>query len=127
MNSPGLTTRRVNTEVEMRFGETFMLAGLISIRNTAETSKVPFLGELPWIGAAFRRVRYDEGETEVVIMVTPELVAPMAPGQVPPGGPGQFTDVPTDRELFKHRPSSPRGYQMFCPSLVQGVRLWDIS
>jgi pilus assembly protein CpaC len=98
---PGLTTRRVNTEVEMRFGETFMLAGLISIRNTAETSKVPFLGELPWLGAAFRRVRYDEGETEVVIMVTPELVAPMAGSQVPPGAPGQFSDVPTDRELFK--------------------------
>ncbi len=98
---PGLTTRRVNTEVEMRFGETFMLAGLISIRNTAETHKTPFLGELPWIGAAFRRVRYDESETEVVIMVTPELVAPMAQNQVPPGGPGQFTDVPTDRELYK--------------------------
>ena len=98
---PGLTTRRVNTEVEMRFGETFMLAGLISIRNTAETSKVPFLGELPWIGAAFRRVSYDEGETEVVIMVTPELVGPMQQHQVLPGGPGQFTDVPTDRELYK--------------------------
>ncbi|MGH7199287.1 MAG: type II and III secretion system protein family protein, partial [Planctomycetaceae bacterium] len=97
---PGLTTRRVNTEVEMRFGETYMLAGLLRFSKTAETAKVPFLGELPYIGAAFRRVRYEEGETELVILVTPELVGPMAPGQVPPGGPGLFTATPTDRELY---------------------------
>jgi len=97
---PGLTTRRVNTQVEMRFGETFMIAGLLSTRTTATTSKVPLLGELPWIGAAFRRVRYEKGETELVIMVTPELVSPMKSDQIPPGGPGLFTDDPTDRELF---------------------------
>lgn len=118
---PGLTTRRVNTEVEMRFGETFMLAGLISIRNTAETSKVPFLGELPWIGAAFRRVRYDEGETEVVIMVTPELVSPMAASQLPAGGPGQFTDVPTDRELYKSGMIEVPKYGNWCEDCEEGT------
>lgn len=97
---PGLTTRRVNTQVEMRFGETFMLAGLLSTRTNASTSKIPILGELPWIGAAFRRVRYERGETELVIMVTPELVASTKGNQLPPGGPGLFTDEPTDRELF---------------------------
>ncbi len=97
---PGLTTRRVNTQVEMRFGETFVLAGLIASRETAETSKVPVLGDLPWIGAAFRRVRYDNSETELVIMVTPELVAPVPASDIPPGGPGQFTDSPTGRELY---------------------------
>jgi pilus assembly protein CpaC len=97
---PGITTRRVNTQVEMRFGETFMLAGLLSTRTSATTSKVPVLGELPWIGAAFRRVRYERGETELVIMVTPELVAASKGPQLPPGGPGLFTDEPTDRELY---------------------------
>ncbi|MFQ5734159.1 MAG: type II and III secretion system protein family protein [Planctomycetaceae bacterium] len=97
---PGLTTRRVNTQVEMRFGETFMIAGLLSTRTTALTNKIPILGDLPWIGAAFRRVRYERGETELVIMVTPELVAPMKGGQIPGGGIGLFTDDPTDRELF---------------------------
>ena len=97
---PGLTTRRVNTQVEMRFGETLMLTGLLSMRKTGQTDQVPFFGELPWIGAAFRRTRFDETETELVIMVTPELVAPLEPGQVPMGGPGFFTDTPTDRELF---------------------------
>jgi pilus assembly protein CpaC len=97
---PGLTTRRVNTQVEMRFGETFMLAGLLSTRTAATTSKVPVLGELPWIGAAFRRVRYEKGETELVIMVTPELVAASKGPQLPAGGIGLFTDDPTGRELY---------------------------
>jgi pilus assembly protein CpaC len=98
---PGLTTRRVNTQVEMKFGETFVLAGLITSRRDSTTQKVPFFGELPWIGAAFRRVQYTEAETELVIMVTPELVGPLSRDQIPPGGPGLFTDTPTDRELFR--------------------------
>ncbi len=97
---PGLTTRRVNTQVEMKFGQTLVIGGLIANRRTAETYKVPILGELPWIGAAFRRVRYDDVETELIVMVTPELVAPLDPDQVPPLGPGQNTEAPTDRELF---------------------------
>lgn len=98
---PGLTTRRVNTQVEMKFGQTYMLAGLLSLRRTATATKIPFLGELPWVGAAFRRVAYEEGETELVIMVTPEIAGPLNANQVPPGGPGTFTDMPTDRELFR--------------------------
>lgn len=97
---PGLTVRRVNTQVEMKFGQTLMLAGLISKRQTATTHKIPVLGELPYVGAAFSRKHNEDSETEVVITVTPELVAPLDDGQVPPGGPGQFTDSPTDRELM---------------------------
>ncbi|MDA0283991.1 MAG: pilus assembly protein N-terminal domain-containing protein [Planctomycetota bacterium] len=97
---PALTTRKINTQAELRFGQTLMLAGLISSRQTAETSKIPFLGELPWIGAAFRKVKYDDVETELVILITPELVSPMSADQVPRGGPGTFTTFPTDRELY---------------------------
>ncbi len=97
---PGLTVRRVNTQVEMRFGETLMIGGLISTARTGTTQKIPFLGELPWIGAAFSRKTYKDGETELLILVTPQMVAPMAPGQVPPGGPGFHTDAPTDHELY---------------------------
>jgi pilus assembly protein CpaC len=97
---PGITTRRVNTQVEMRFGETLMIGGLISSRKSGETNKVPFLGELPWVGTAFRTVRHDQSETELMILVTPHMVAPLAPHQVPHMGPGQFTDDPTDRELY---------------------------
>jgi pilus assembly protein CpaC len=97
---PALITRSVNTQVEMQFGQTLMLAGLLSSRQTAQTQKIPFLGELPWAGTFFRRVSYEEVETELVILVTPELVAPLDADQVPAGGPGTYTTYPTDRELF---------------------------
>ena len=97
---PGVTSRRVNTQVEMKLGETFLLAGLISTRRIAKTDKVPLLGEIPWLGWAFRRVRYEDTETELLIMVTPDLVSPLDECHVPKLGPGMFTDMPTDRELF---------------------------
>lgn len=97
---PALTQRRANTQVELNFGETLIIAGLISQSQTGGTSKVPVLGDIPYVGAAFSRKSFQEVETELVIMVTPELVAPMTPDQIPPGGPGLFTDAPTDREFY---------------------------
>ncbi len=99
---PALTVRRVNTQVEMKFGQTLMLAGLISTRQATTTQKIPFLGELPYIGVAFSRKSTEDSETEVVITVTPELVAPLDESQVPSGGPGGFSDAPTDRELMTY-------------------------
>ena len=97
---PGLNQRKVETQVEMNFGETLVIGGLIFTRYTSATNKIPFLGELPGIGAAFRRLNYTEAETELIVLITPEFVSPMAPEQVPPGGPGLQTDIPTDRELY---------------------------
>lgn len=97
---PGLSKRTVQTGVEMEFGQTLVIAGLISTRYTAQHDKLPFLGELPGVGAAFRRTRYDTAEVEMLVMITPEYVSPLSPDQVPPGGPGLFSTVPTDRELY---------------------------
>ncbi len=97
---PALTQRRANTQVELNFGETLIIAGLISQSQTGGTSKVPVLGDIPYLGAAFSRKSFQETETELVIMVTPELVAPMTPDQIPIGGPGLFTDTPSDREFY---------------------------
>ncbi len=96
---PSLTVRRANAQVEMNFGETLIIAGLISNRIQSRTQKTPFLGDLPWIGAAFRRVTHDEAETELMIMVTPELGGPMSDDQLPMG-PGYDTVSPTDGELY---------------------------
>ncbi len=97
---PAFTVRRASTEVEMNFGETLVIAGLISQREDASTVGVPGLSKLPWIGAAFGTKRYTESETELIILVTPEYVAPMSKEQIPPGGPGKFTDTPTGKELY---------------------------
>lgn len=99
---PAFTVRRASTEVEMNFGETLVIAGLISQREDASTVGVPGLSKLPWLGAAFGTKRYTESETELIILVTPEYVAPMSREQVPPGGPGKFTDTPTSKELYFH-------------------------
>jgi pilus assembly protein CpaC len=117
---PGLTTRRVNTSVEMRFGETFMLAGLTEVQDTAQTFKTPILGEIPYIGAAFRRVSYQTTETELVILVTPVLAGAMDACQMPPGGPGMFTDQPTDHELYWYGLLEVPSYGGVCPNCGPG-------
>lgn len=97
---PGINTRRVNTQVEMNFGETVMIGGLISRRRTATSSKIPIIGELPVIGAAFSRKSSEISETELLIMVTPEFSGAMRPEQVPHNAPGWTQDDPTSKELF---------------------------
>ena len=95
-------TNSANTQVEMNFGEALVIAGLVSHRETGSSQKVPFFGELPYVGAAFSRKNNTESETELVILVTPEYVTPMQASELPSGGPGTFTDTPVDRELFFH-------------------------
>lgn len=97
---PGLTRRRVQSTVEMEFGQTLVLGGLVSTRITSSTQKTPFLGELPGIGAAFSKKRHDHAEVELIVMITPEYVSPLQAEQVPPLGPGMTTTFPTDRELY---------------------------
>ena len=97
---PGVNTRRVNTQVEMNFGETVMIGGLISQRRVVSSGKIPILGELPILGAFFSRKSSEIGETELLIMVTPELAAPMRRDQVPLNAPGWMQDEATSKELF---------------------------
>lgn len=97
---PSFTVRKVNTGVEMNFGETLVIGGLVQKRETASTTKVPFFGELPFVGTAFSTKSYTEAETELLIMITPTYGGPMSADQIPAGGPGLFTDVVTDEELY---------------------------
>ncbi|MFO1021954.1 MAG: pilus assembly protein N-terminal domain-containing protein [Planctomycetales bacterium] len=97
---PALKTRRVQTQVEMNFGQTLAIAGLINNQASNQRFSIPYLGDMPWIGAAFRRVSVAEAESELLILVTPDLVAPMDSNQVPADGPGMLTTSPTDKELY---------------------------
>ncbi len=99
---PGISKRLVQTTVEMDFGQTLVIGGLITTRTQSTLQKTPFLGELPGIGAAFSTKRYDYSEVELIIMITPEYVSPQAADQMPPMGPGRTTTFPTDRELYLH-------------------------
>ncbi len=97
---PGLRTRWVDTAVEMEAGQTLALAGLIQTETDARNSGIPWLSDLPWIGAMFRRTQEQQNEIELLIMVTPEFVGPMSAEEVPPCGPGTFTGSPSDVELY---------------------------
>ena len=96
------TTRvsEVDTGVELAAGQTLALAGLVQTRVTAEHRGLPFVSDLPYIGAAFRRVEEEVEEIELLIMVTPEFVDGLAPHEVPCCGPGMETVSPTHCELY---------------------------
>ena len=81
---PAITTRRADTTVELGDGESFIIGGLISRTTTAAVDKVPLLGDLPLIGAFFRNLKYNSAEKELVIVVTPHLVKPVAKGVAMP-------------------------------------------
>lgn len=71
---PAFRTRRVTTTVDVVSGATLAIGGLIQSDQTKVVSKVPFLGDLPIIGSLFRSREFTEGESELVILVTPEIV-----------------------------------------------------
>ena len=96
---PGLTTRRVSTTVELAEGQTFAIAGLLNSAIAANKDVIPLLGDLPVLGTLFRSVRYQKRETELVVLVTPRLAAPMKPGQVP-ALPGEHWRTPSEAQLF---------------------------
>lgn len=87
---PALRVRKADTTVEMGEGESYIISGLVSRQTMANVSKMPFLSDLPIIGSFFRNVSYSQDERELVIVVTPRLVKPIAKGtELPLPGQGQ--------------------------------------
>ena len=89
---PALTTRRADTTVELGDGESFMIGGLIDRETTSNVNKVPLLGDLPIIGAFFKQLSYSQTDKELVIIVTPHLVSPIAKGAALPSTPGEQSE-----------------------------------
>jgi len=96
---PGVVTRRSSTTVELGSGQTFAMAGLLRSTDEARVSKVPFLGEIPILGTLFRSVRYEEQQTELIVMITADVVEPLDDGMDRPM-PGDLHTAPNDWELF---------------------------
>lgn len=96
---PGLNTRRANTTVELRAGQTLALAGLLQVELDGQTSRIPGLGDLPYLGSLFSNTTHRRVEKELVVLVTPQLVAPIEDGDGLPL-PGDSIEDPTDSELY---------------------------
>jgi pilus assembly protein CpaC len=78
---PGLRTREMDTHVEVRDGQTFAIAGLLSDISRNVINKFPVLGDIPVLGVLFRSTNFQKNETELVALVTPHLVKPMTQGK----------------------------------------------
>lgn len=89
---PGLIIRRTDTTVELGDGETFVISGLVSNNLSNNVDKVPWLGDIPVLGAFFRSTRIDRTEKELIMVVTPHLVRPIARGTTLPPLPGDATE-----------------------------------
>lgn len=79
---PGLQTRRASTTIELRDGESFAIAGLLRRDFSTTIRQLPVIGSIQIIGSLFRSSSFQKGETELLIVVTPHLVAPLRPDQV---------------------------------------------
>jgi len=76
---PALTVREASTTVELRDGQSFMLGGLLQNDSQTSQDQLPWLGDVPVLGALFRSAEYQKNETDLVIMVTPHVVRPLRP------------------------------------------------
>jgi pilus assembly protein CpaC len=92
---PALSTRRAETEIELADGQSFAIAGLMDNRVSEIYNKIPALGDLPVIGYLFRSRSISKSKTELLVMVTPKLVKPLNPDQLPPlpENPKPFLDL----------------------------------
>lgn len=79
---PGTTKRAVETTVELGSGQSFVIGGLIRANNSNTFQKTPGVGDVPVLGALFRSNRFNRGETELMIVVTPYLVNPVPASQI---------------------------------------------
>jgi len=89
---PAITTRRADTTVELGDGESFVIGGLIDRETLSNVSKVPLLGDLPIIGAFFKQLNYQQNDKELIIIVTPHLVSPLAKNARLPATPGEQSE-----------------------------------
>ena len=83
LSIPGFIVRRAHTSIDLKNGQSFMIAGLLQSQNDINTQRIPGLGRMPVLGALFSSKAYQRRETDLVIIVTPFLVKPMDPTKKP--------------------------------------------
>jgi pilus assembly protein CpaC len=83
-NIPGLTVRRVHTDIELESGQSFVIGGLLDNRLTQTLERIPLLGDIPILGKIFRSRSLTKNNTELLVLITPELVRPIPAGQPAP-------------------------------------------
>jgi pilus assembly protein CpaC len=96
---PALSTRRTETEVELQDGQTFAIAGLMNNTVSSTMSKIPGIGDIPVLGYLFRSRAYQKNQTELVVMITPQIIRR--------GSTGVSQGLPTIVEPYLAAPAKP--------------------
>ncbi len=96
----GIDTQSVSTTVDMREGQVFAIAGLIQEQQRGDLNRVPFVGDLPLVGPLFSNKAVSRDETELIILISPELVHPMEAEDAPTVLPGMEVTEPGDLDFF---------------------------
>jgi pilus assembly protein CpaC len=99
---PAISTRRAETEVELRDGQSFGIAGLLDKRTTAQMSKLPGLADIPVLGNLFRSKSFSQTNSELLVMVTPEIVDPVMQQNVTPPPTPAMPVHPMENKKFDH-------------------------
>jgi pilus assembly protein CpaC len=112
---PSLTVRRANTTIELRDGQSFAVAGLLQSMNEVSQAQLPWVGNIPILGALFKSAAFQKKETDLVIIVTPRIVRPSRPGDLV-RTPLDNTLPPNDVDFFLH------GVQEITPKMARAIR-----
>ena len=103
---PGISVRRVKTEVELLDGQSFAIGGLLDNRETETFEKIPFLGDIPILGKFFQSMQRSKTNTELIVIVTPEIVAPMPAGSALPTPKFPQAFLPPNSAIPMHNPDA---------------------
>ena len=98
--SPAFEEQRMTTSVIVEPGQTIAIGGLIQTTSDATITKIPHLGDLPYLGPLFSYATQTEDEQELLVVLTPRLVDPADCSQMPKGMPGSETRKPDDHEFY---------------------------
>ena len=101
---PGLTTRRVNSEVELADGESLIIGGLLDKSLTDTFNKIPFIGDIPILGKLFQSDSVTRNDTELIVIVTPEIVTPIPAGNPVPALKYPLPFMPANSNVPMHQP-----------------------
>jgi pilus assembly protein CpaC len=115
---PPLIVRRASTTVELRDGQSFVIGGLLQSKGQTQLQQLPWIGDLPVLGALFRSAQYQKNETDLIIIVTPRIVRPARPDE-PIKTPLDATLPVNDVDLFlMGKVEAERGTQVASRRLV---------
>jgi pilus assembly protein CpaC len=97
---PGLENRAVSTTVDLREGQWLAIAGLLQDEQAGSNARVPFVGDIPVLGTLFSQRESQRDETELIVLVSPELVHPLEAEEAPSILPGMEVTDPSDAAFF---------------------------